>query len=99
MSLIVLFRSGMSCWGVGTDGRMSRILVCSSPMRFSSLVMKWVQLAKLSYHEPIHHAGMAREDRGLVELCVGSVQALVCTATLAWGVNLPAHAVIIKGTQ
>lgn len=29
----------------------------------------------------------------------GHVQVLVSTATLAWGVNLPAHAVIIKGTQ
>lgn len=27
------------------------------------------------------------------------VQVLVSTATLAWGVNLPAHTVIIKGTQ
>jgi pre-mRNA-splicing helicase BRR2 len=27
------------------------------------------------------------------------VQCLVSTATLAWGVNLPAHTVIIKGTQ
>lgn len=28
-----------------------------------------------------------------------SEQVLVSTATLAWGVNLPAHTVIIKGTQ
>ncbi|THV03589.1 P-loop containing nucleoside triphosphate hydrolase protein [Dendrothele bispora CBS 962.96] len=49
----------------------------------------------------IHHAGMSREDRGLVEelFADGAVQVLVCTATLAWGVNLPAHTVIIKGTQ
>ena len=49
----------------------------------------------------IHHAGMSREDRGLVEelFADGSIQVLVCTATLAWGVNLPAHTVIIKGTQ
>ncbi|PPQ70945.1 hypothetical protein CVT26_014249 [Gymnopilus dilepis] len=49
----------------------------------------------------IHHAGMSREDRGVVEdlFADGSVQVLVTTATLAWGVNLPAHTVIIKGTQ
>jgi pre-mRNA-splicing helicase BRR2 len=49
----------------------------------------------------VHHAGMARTDRTLVEelFADGHVQVLVCTATLAWGVNLPAHTVIIKGTQ
>jgi pre-mRNA-splicing helicase BRR2 len=49
----------------------------------------------------IHHAGMTREDRTTVEdlFADGHVQCLVSTATLAWGVNLPAHAVIIKGTQ
>ena len=49
----------------------------------------------------IHHAGMTCEDHGLVEelFADSSIQVLVCTVTLAWGVNLPAHAVIIKGTQ
>ena len=48
----------------------------------------------------IHHAGMSRADRTSVEdlFADGSIQVLVCTATLAWGVNLPAHTVIIKGT-
>lgn len=37
----------------------------------------------------IHHAGMSREDRTLVEdlFAEGHVQVLVCTATLAWGVK------------
>ncbi|TGO11321.1 hypothetical protein BTUL_0112g00110 [Botrytis tulipae] len=49
----------------------------------------------------IHHAGMARSDRNLMERLFGSgvLKVLVCTATLAWGVNLPAAAVVIKGTQ
>jgi activating signal cointegrator complex subunit 3 len=48
-----------------------------------------------------HHAGMLRQDRTLVEklFADGLIKVLVCTATLAWGVNLPAHAVIIKGTE
>ncbi|RRT66326.1 hypothetical protein B296_00040292 [Ensete ventricosum] len=55
----------------------------------------------LPYGFAIHHAGMARVDRDLVEelFSDGHVQVLVSTATLAWGVNLPAHTVIIKGTQ
>uniref|UniRef100_A0A1D2A263 Activating signal cointegrator 1 complex subunit 3 n=1 Tax=Auxenochlorella protothecoides TaxID=3075 RepID=A0A1D2A263_AUXPR len=49
----------------------------------------------------IHHAGMLRSDRTLVERMFGAgiIKVLCCTATLAWGVNLPAHTVIIKGTQ
>lgn len=55
----------------------------------------------LPYGFAIHHAGMNRADRTLVEdlFADGHVQVLVSTATLAWGVNLPAHTVIIKGTQ
>lgn len=49
----------------------------------------------------IHHAGMLRSDRNLVERFFekGLLKVLCCTATLAWGVNLPAYAVLIKGTQ
>ncbi|OQR84785.1 hypothetical protein ACHHYP_12807 [Achlya hypogyna] len=49
----------------------------------------------------IHHAGMLRSDRNLTEQLFenGELRVLCCTATLAWGVNLPAHAVLIKGTQ
>jgi activating signal cointegrator complex subunit 3 len=49
----------------------------------------------------VHHAGMLRSDRLLTEKLFmdGHIRVLFCTATLAWGVNLPAHAVIIKGTQ
>jgi len=55
----------------------------------------------LPYGFGIHHAGMSRVDRAEVEdlFANGLIQVLVCTATLAWGVNLPAHTVIIKGTQ
>ncbi|RPD67035.1 Sec63-domain-containing protein [Lentinus tigrinus ALCF2SS1-7] len=49
----------------------------------------------------IHHAGMLRTDRNMMERMfeARAIKVLCCTATLAWGVNLPAHAVIIKGTQ
>ena len=48
-----------------------------------------------------HHAGMPRSDRNKIEqlFVQGHINLLCCTATLAWGINLPAAAVIIKGTQ
>ncbi|XP_076460821.1 U5 small nuclear ribonucleoprotein 200 kDa helicase-like [Babylonia areolata] len=55
----------------------------------------------LPYGFAIHHAGMTKVDRTLVEDLFNDrhVQVLVSTSTLAWGVNLPAHTVIIRGTQ
>ena len=49
----------------------------------------------------IHHAGMLRSDRNIMENAFsnGLTKILCCTATLAWGVNLPAHTVCIKGTE
>lgn len=45
----------------------------------------------------IHHAGLHERDRTLVEELFANqkIQVLITTATLAWGVNLPAHAVNI----
>ena len=55
----------------------------------------------LPYGFGIHHAGMTRSDRNIVEELFRDkhMQVLVSTSTLAWGVTLPAHTVIIKGTQ
>ncbi|KAJ3332458.1 Sec63 [Blyttiomyces sp. JEL0837] len=49
----------------------------------------------------IHHAGLCLDDRHLVENnFIGNVISVICaTSTLSVGVNLPAHLVIIKGTQ
>jgi activating signal cointegrator complex subunit 3 len=49
----------------------------------------------------IHHAGLDDHDRNTVEdlFVNGKIQILVCTSTLAWGVNFPAHLVIVKGTE
>ncbi|XP_055863197.1 probable ATP-dependent DNA helicase HFM1 [Biomphalaria glabrata] len=49
----------------------------------------------------IHHAGLHSQDRHIVEELFRSSQlpVLVCTSTLAMGVNLPAHLVIIKSTH
>lgn len=48
-----------------------------------------------------HHAGLEVDDRRLVEksFIEGKIRVLCATSTLAMGVNLPAHLVLIKGTK
>ena len=48
-----------------------------------------------------HHAGLSLQDRRTLEqvFAAGLLPVLTCTSTLALGVNLPAHLVVIKGTQ
>nr|AAI69103.1 Ascc3 protein [Rattus norvegicus] len=55
----------------------------------------------LAFGIGMHHAGLHERDRKTVEeLFVNcKVQVLIATSTLAWGVNFPAHLVIIKGTE
>jgi len=55
----------------------------------------------LSFGIGLHHAGLVEADRQLAEelFANNQIQILVATSTLAWGVNLPAHLVVVKGTQ
>lgn len=55
----------------------------------------------LAFGIGLHHAGLHERDRKTVEelFLHRKIQVLVATATLAWGINMPAHLVIIKGTE
>ncbi|KDO55199.1 hypothetical protein CISIN_1g0016682mg, partial [Citrus sinensis] len=48
-----------------------------------------------------HNGGLCLKDRNLIEglFLKGDVQVLCTTNTLAHGINLPAHTVVIKSTQ
>ncbi|EJW74524.1 hypothetical protein WUBG_14567 [Wuchereria bancrofti] len=49
----------------------------------------------------MHHAGLQQHERSIVErlFVEKKIQVMVATATLAWGINMPAHLVIVKGTE
>nr|XP_009939491.1 PREDICTED: probable ATP-dependent DNA helicase HFM1 [Opisthocomus hoazin] len=55
----------------------------------------------LIYGVAYHHAGMEISDRKIIEgaFTVGDLPVLFTTSTLAMGVNLPAHLVVIKSTM
>lgn len=55
----------------------------------------------LIYGVGTHHAGIATENRKILESLFkeGHLPVLITTSTLAMGINLPAHLVIIKGTK
>ncbi|NXQ60277.1 HFM1 helicase, partial [Anthoscopus minutus] len=55
----------------------------------------------LTYGVAYHHAGMEITDRKIIEgaFTVGDLPVLFTTSTLAMGVNLPAHLVVIKSTM
>jgi hypothetical protein len=61
------------------------------------LKLQRVLFAGIAYH----HAGLEAGDRRIVERAFsdGNIRVLCATSTLAMGVNLPAHLVVIKGTK
>ncbi|PKI55191.1 hypothetical protein CRG98_024482 [Punica granatum] len=55
----------------------------------------------IPYGVAYHHGGLGLKDRNLVEglFLRGDIQVLCTTNTLAHGINLPAHTVVIKSTR
>lgn len=52
------------------------------------------------YGVAFHHAGLDTEDRKAVHRAFeeGHISVICCTSTLAVGINLPCHTVVLKGT-
>ncbi|KAM1239238.1 hypothetical protein ACFX13_045693 [Malus domestica] len=55
----------------------------------------------IPYGVGYHNGGLSMKDRNLIEslFLKGDIQVLCTTNTLAHGINLPAHTVVIKSTQ
>ncbi|KAM9244799.1 putative ATP-dependent DNA helicase HFM1 isoform 2-T2 [Dugong dugon] len=72
-----------------------RLQKCANSIRDSKL--RDIVIHGVAYH----HAGMELPDRKVVEgaFTVGDLPVLFTTSTLAMGVNLPAHLVVIKSTM
>lgn len=85
-----------------SDASHSYLKISEEEMR---TIVQWVKDDNLKhtllFGIGMHHAGLVESDRRIVEdlFYNSSIQILVATSTVAWGVNFPAHLVIIKGTE
>ena len=87
------------------ENHATSLFVPAQPSREYERIRKEVQTSRnsdvknYSQKDLVFITGMLRSDRfnDRKTFMEGHIKVLICTATLAWGVNLPAHAVIIKG--
>ena len=66
-----------------------------------SELLIYLCLGTLATGVAFHHAGLSVADRSAVEtgFLNGNISVICCTSTLAMGVNLPCHFVIVKNTM
>ncbi|NXG69577.1 HFM1 helicase, partial [Baryphthengus martii] len=83
-------------------GKYNLLLLYSCFSKLIQVVDIIISLSDLLvYGVAYHHAGMEISDRKIIEgaFTVGDLPVLFTTSTLAMGVNLPAHLVVIKSTM
>jgi ATP-dependent DNA helicase HFM1/MER3 len=70
-----------------------------SPLQRTAVGSKELQ-SLVACSVAFHHAGLDAQDRHAVETAYlkGDISLICCTSTLAVGVNLPCHLVVLKGT-
>jgi len=71
-------------------------------MHVISVQIDWLWLLENGFPTVgYHNGGLCLKDRNIVEglFLKGDIQVLCTTNTLAHGINLPAHTVVIKSTQ
>lgn len=84
----------------GGKGYLFFCLVCSKLWCTSRPTLICYQINCL-FAVGYHNGGLSMKDRNLIEslFLKGDIQVLCTTNTLAHGINLPAHTVVIKSTQ
>lgn len=86
-----------------TGGESSRYVKCPQEDldMYISMVQDEYLIQTLTFGIGMHHAGLSNNDRQIVEklFVQQKIQVLIATSTLAWGVNMPARLVIVKGTE
>ncbi|KAL2152872.1 hypothetical protein VTH82DRAFT_4027 [Thermothelomyces myriococcoides] len=70
-----------------------------SPSQRMSVISRELQEI-IGFGVAFHHAGLDAQDRNAVEriFLTGQLGVICCTSTLAVGINLPCHTVVLKGT-
>lgn len=79
--------------------RLLSVPLNEEDMKMADKIKDHSLFAMISKGVCIHHAGLAKDDRSVIEglFKQGAIRVLVSTTTLAWGMNMPCRAVIVYG--